>query len=48
MATLAEIYNKVASAEDYAQGTPNQRAATLLNNYNQMTSPEYARNTDQA
>ena len=48
MATLAEIYNKVASAEDYAQSTPNQRAATLLNNYNQMTSPEYARNTDQA
>ena len=47
MATLAEIYNKVASAEDYAQSTPNQRAATLLNNYNQMTSPEYARNTDQ-
>lgn len=48
MATLSEIYNKVASAEDYAQSTPNQRAATLLNNYNQMTSPEYARNTDQA
>lgn len=48
MATLTEIYNKVASAEDYAQSTPNQRAATLLNNYNQMTSPEYARNTDQA
>ena len=48
MATLAEIYNKVASAEDYAQGTSNQRAATLLNNYNQMTSPEYGRNTDQA
>ena len=48
MATLAEIYNKVASAEDYAQSTPNQRAATLLNNYNQMTSPEYARNTEQA
>lgn len=48
MATLAEIYNKVASAEDFAQSTPNQRAATLLNNYNQMVSPEYARNTDQA
>ena len=48
MATLSEIYNKVASAENYAQSTPNQRAATLLNNYNQMTSPEYARNTDQA
>ena len=48
MATLSEIYNKVASAEDYAQSTPNQRAATLLNNYNQITSPEYARNTDQA
>lgn len=48
MATMAEIYNKVASAEDYAQSTPNQRAATLLNNYNQMVSPEYARNTDQA
>lgn len=48
MATLAEMYNKVASAEDFAQSTPNQRAATLLNNYNQMTSPEYARNTDQA
>ena len=48
MATLSEIYNKVASAEDYAQSTPNQRATTLLNNYNQMTSPEYARNTDQA
>lgn len=48
MATMAEIYNKVASAEDFAQSTPNQRAATLLNNYNQMVSPEYARNTDQA
>lgn len=45
---MAEIYDKVASAEDFAQSTPNQRATTLLNNYNQMTSPEYARNTDQA
>lgn len=47
MATLTELYNKISTAEDFAKSSPIERAAIITNNYNQMTSPDYARNTDQ-
>lgn len=47
MATLTELYNKISTAEDFAKSSPIERAAIVTNNYNQMTSPDYARNTDQ-
>lgn len=47
MATLSELYNKISTAEDFAKSSPIERAAIVTNNYNQMTSPDYARNTDQ-
>lgn len=47
MATLTEIYNKIAAAEDYAQSTPDEKAATLLQNYDKMTSPEFSQGADQ-
>lgn len=47
MATLSEIYNKVASAEDFAKSSPIEKAAIVTTNYDQMTSPDYARNTNQ-
>lgn len=47
MATLTELYNKISTAEDFAKSSPIERAAIVTNNYNQMTSPDYAKNTDQ-
>lgn len=47
MATLTEIYNKVAAAEDYAQSTPDEKAATLLQNFDKMTSPEFGQDATQ-
>lgn len=47
MATLSELYNKISTAEDFAKSSPIERAAIVTNNYDQMTSPDYARNTDQ-